>query len=203
MANRASRTSGLTVDEYLLHEETAEVRHEYVAGEIYAMTGGTIRHNRIALNIASRLQVASAGGSCEAFINDMKVRASPSAFYYPDVVVACGAQDDSAVAVSEPCLIVEVTSPSSLRIDRHEKLRAYQAIASLRAYLIVHQDHRVVEHHWRGDDGLWQRALRTDTDTIALSCPACVLSLDEIYARVELPAADEHLRLREGDAVYG
>lgn len=134
----------LTVEEYLRFEEQSDVRHEYVAGTLYAMSGATLRHNRLLLNIATRLRAVQ-GDRCSVFVNDVKVRAARDVFYYPDVVVACGALDDTAVFLSEPCLIVEVTSPSTRRIDRREKLLAYCDMPSLRAYLIVDQRRRWVK----------------------------------------------------------
>lgn len=72
--------------EYLEGERESTVRHEYVQGEVYAMAGASDRHNRIALNIASRLNDHAAGGPCEAFMSDMKIKVAPEVFYYPDVV---------------------------------------------------------------------------------------------------------------------
>src|SRR5262245_60757253 len=96
----------LTVEEYLRLEEQSDVRHEYVAGVTYAMTGATLRHNRLLLNIATRLRMVQ-GDECSVFVNDVKVRAAGDAFYYPDVIVARGALDDNAVFLTAPCLIVE------------------------------------------------------------------------------------------------
>lgn len=202
MSSHAPVNAPLGVEEYLQRELSAEARHEYVAGQIYAMTGGTLRHNTIALNIATRLRAAAAA-SCNVFINDVKVRAAHDVFYYPDVVVACGGLDDRDVALSTPCLVVEVTSPSSLRIDRYEKMLAYRQIPSLRAYLIIDQDQRSVEHYRRDSEGPWEHDVLTGSAVLALDCPHTSLSLDEMYERVALATADERLRLREDTAVYG
>jgi Uma2 family endonuclease len=180
----------LTVEEYLRLEEQSDIRHEYVAGVTYAMTGATLRHNRLLLNIATRLRAVQ-GARCSVFVNDVKVRAAHDVFYYPDVVVACGELDDSAVFLSEPCLIVEVTSPSTRRIDRREKLLAYCDMPSLRAYLIVDQRRRWVEAHTRDADGVWVRAELTGDDELEVPCPATRLALRDIYEGVSLSAVGE------------
>ena len=180
----------LSVEEYLRHEARSDVRHEYVAGVTYAMTGATLRHNRLLLNVATRLRAAQ-GNHCSVFVNDVKVRAARDVFYYPDVVVACGALDETAVFLSEPCLIVEVTSPSTRRIDRREKLLAYREIASLRTYLIVDQRRVWVEAHTRDANGDWMQTELTADDGLTLNCPATRLSLRDVYEGVTLPAVGE------------
>ncbi len=181
----------LTVEEYLRLEEQADVRHEYVAGAVYAMSGATLRHNLLLLNIARCLHAPAAAAGCNVFVNDVKVRTADDAFYYPDVVVACGVLDDQAVYLREPCLIVEVTSKSTRRTDRHEKLQAYCAMPSVRAYLIVDQRRRWVEAHVRGTDGVWVRTELSGDDTLALPCPATTLALREVYEGVSLPVVSE------------
>src|SRR5215210_9413337 len=130
----------LSVGGYLEGERDSEVRHEYVAGQAYAMAGASARHNRIALNIAGRLNDLLADGECEAFMSDMKVRVAPDLFYYPDVVVACDPAGGDPYVRAEPRLVVEVLSPSTERTDRREKLAAYQSCPSLQEYALVSQD---------------------------------------------------------------
>ena len=100
MTERIIPHSLLTVEEYLGMEETASVRHEYVGGMVYAMVGATKRHNRIALDIATRLLVAARGGPCHVYVE--------AVIYYPDVMVACGTGDDDPLVEDAPCLVVEV-----------------------------------------------------------------------------------------------
>lgn len=180
----------LSVEEYLEREARAEERHEYVDGVTYAMTGGTLRHSHLALNIAMALRALPAS-SCRVFVSDVKVRVAQDVFYYPDVVVACGVIDDAAVFLDAPCLVVEVMSSSSQRTDRREKLSAYTAMPSLRAYLIVDQRRQWIEAHVRDAEGAWQRAEYTGADQITLPCPVGVLSLHDVYAGVVLPSVHE------------
>ena len=147
----------LDLADYLAAEESATLRHEYLGGQIYAMTDGTLRHNRIALNIASALMQALAGTPCQVFINDVKlhVRATDSV-YYPDVLVHCdGGPAGDVKLLSDATLIVEVLSESTAQTDRREKRAAYQRLPGLRAYWIISQDEQRAELHLRDADGSW------------------------------------------------
>jgi Uma2 family endonuclease len=185
----------MTVAEYLRHEETSAVRHEYVRGEVFAVTGGTFRHNRIAINVLMHLETAMRGGRCHAVINDVKVQAASDLIYYPDVAVECAERKGDDLILDQPCLVVEVTSKGTRRVDRGEKLDAYCRIPSLRAYLIIDQTRRRVTHHWRDPIGVWQSDELPEMGTIHLSCPETDLTLDQIYRDVELPP----LGVAEGD----
>lgn len=194
MASSAEPTPPMTLDEYLAFEETSPIRHELVAGQIFAMTGGTIRHNRITGRIFARLFAAAGDGPCRVLVNDVKVRVDDLTVYYPDVLVVCTPVDDRSVLVGEPCLVVEVTSPSTRTTDRREKLAGYQRIPSLRAYLLVEQGRKLVERHWRDDDGRWWHAAVDPERTagrVPVPCPATELTLDEIYDGIELDAPDD------------
>src|SRR5215213_8451251 len=153
----------LSVADYLAGERDAEVRHEYVSGQAYAMAGASARHNRIALNIAGRLNDYLAGDECEAFMADMKIRVAPDLFYYPDVVVTCDEPAADPYFRTEPRLVVEVLSPTTERTDRHEKLAAYMNCPSVRECALVSQDRMTVELHRRaGED--WQTQLLTEPE---------------------------------------
>jgi Uma2 family endonuclease len=182
----------MTVEEYFQFEEGSEVRHEYVAGELYAMSGATLRHMAIVANIGTRLHGAAGDGPCWAVMNDIRVRVSHDVYYYPDVVVICAPMSQLDVTVTEPCVVIEVTSPSTARTDRGEKLTAYKEVTMLRAYLIVDHRRRRVERHWRnGTDGVWQREEIVLEGRVSIPCVDTDLTLDEIYRRVDLPAVGE------------
>lgn len=174
----------MTVEEYLAFEEASDVRHEYVDGYVYAMTGGSLRHNVITQNIARRL--ADAGrGRCHVFTSDVKVRVGETKFYYPDVLVVCGPVDLDGVFVRNPCLIVEVLSKRTRAVDQREKVAAYRTIDSLAAYVTVEQSQRVVEWHYRdrsvGGWGIGAFAAGTARTRVPIPCPEVGLTLDEIY----------------------
>jgi Uma2 family endonuclease len=173
----------VTVEEYLRLEEASPERNEYVAGRIYALSGASKRHNRIVFNIAKHLDHAAGSGPCVVYLAEVKLRASEDAIYYPDVIVACDPGGGHPYIEDRPCLVVEVISPSTGMVDRREKLAAYKRIASLQGYLIVEQEERLVEWHWRKDGGWWTQEF-AGQGTIAVPCPACELSLAEIYEGV-------------------
>ncbi|AHY48167.1 Uncharacterized protein conserved in cyanobacteria (plasmid) [Rubrobacter radiotolerans] len=175
----------LSVGEYLALERGSSVRHEYVGGELYAITGASRRHNRIALNIARRLADAAEGSPCRVYVSDMKVRVE-EAFYYPDVMVCCERPPEDEYTEDAPCVVVEVLSPSTEGTDRREKLAAYERIPSLKAYVIVAQDERLVTHYARDETGRWRRGDLTGEGRLPVSCPeGAELTLDEVYAGVE------------------
>ncbi|MFN3715830.1 MAG: Uma2 family endonuclease [Thiobacillus sp.] len=121
--------------DYLEGESVSAIRHEYVAGEVFAMAGGSKAHNTISGNVFALLRAALRGSDCQTFIADMRVRiATQSSYYYPDVTVTCAPGDLAADApndyIASPCLIVGVLSPTTEAIDRREKMLAYRQIGS-------------------------------------------------------------------------
>jgi Uma2 family endonuclease len=197
MADPFRRDRPITIEEYLAFEMASSVRHEYVDGEMYAMSGVSRRHSKITGNIFARCWTAARGGQCRAHQSDVKLRAG-TVFYYPDVMVAGGPEPEDPHIEDVPCLVVEVLSPSTEPTDRREKLMVYRRIESVSAYLIVDQDRRLVDHHWRDATGGWHHSSLEERGEMRLPCPADFsLSLDEIYEGVELPPLDEVLRVRE------
>jgi Uma2 family endonuclease len=164
--------------DYLALDDASPLRHEYVGGQIHAMTGGTMRHNRIALNVARLLADRLEGSPCQVFINDMRLHVQAAdSVYYPDVFVYCGsALADGAKLAYDAALIVEVSSESSVEIDRREKLAAYQKLAGLRAYWIVSQHEQRVEVHERDAAGQRQAIAYVKGDAL----PAGWLGGDDI-----------------------
>jgi Uma2 family endonuclease len=188
----ASALPTMTVEEYFRFEETSPVKHEYVAGEVYAMSGATARHDRIATNVLVRLSLVARSGPCDVFSDSMRVQIARDRYYYPDVTVVCTPVAGSDIVVRNPCVVVEVTSPSTARIDRGEKLDAYRSIASLETYLIIDHRRRRIEHHSRdGHSGEWRRAEILGEGRVRVPCLDVDLTLDEIYERVELPSVSE------------
>lgn len=182
----------LSVEDYLAGERNADVRHEYVAGQVYAMAGASDRHNRIALNIAARLNDHLVGDECEAFMSDMKIKVDAALYYYPDVVVTCDAPGGDAYFRTEPRLIVEVLSPTTERIDRTEKLHAYQRVESLQEYVLVTQDVMAVERHRRGADGAWTREVFTQPEEqFTLASVGLTLNLNDVYRNVRFDESSD------------
>lgn len=179
----------LTIKEYLQLEQTSETRHEYLGGQVFAMSGGSKEHNIISLNIASSLRSHLRGSSCRAFMADMKVkiestRKNKSVFYYPDVVVSCNPDEEDRFCLNYPCLIIEVLSPSTEATDRREKLVNYQDLASLQEYVLVSQEEIRVEVYRKDSEGSWSRTVLEKDDELWLNSVGLSLAMGDIYEDV-------------------
>jgi len=183
---RHARIEAVSVEDYLAGEQIAEIRHEYVAGQVFAMVGATRAHNVVALNIAAFLRRHLRGTPCTAYISDMKVRVEAAdAFYYPDVVVSCEPLVPTATFLREPLLIVEVLSPSTETIDRREKRLNYQKLASLREYVLVAPDVVRVEVFRRRGEGFGELDVyEAGDEAVVLESVDVRLPLAEVYAEV-------------------
>ena len=177
--------------DYLSFDNGSQERHEYVGGRIYAMTGGTMRHNRISGNIFRILSDRLDGGPCQVFINDMKLHVQAAdSVYYPDVFVYCGSgiANDEKVA-PDAALVVEVLSESTAVIDRREKLVAYQKLPGLRAYWIVSQTEQLIEVHSRDAEGSWQALAYAMGESIPTEwLGAEPVALSSLYAGTDIAA---------------
>jgi Uma2 family endonuclease len=185
MGNALKKT-GLGEADYLAGEARATLRSEYVAGEVYAMTGGSARHNRISINLTVKLDAASRGTPCEVFMADMKVKVERyRVFYYPDVMLACASgDDDHPLYRAAPCLIAEVLSPGTANIDEREKWLHYRDIPSLRYYLLIDSERRHARVRSRDGDG-WLEQQVDENDIVAIDCGPvhATLCLDDLYER--------------------
>jgi Uma2 family endonuclease len=180
--------SKISVEDYLEGEKISPVKREYVYGEVYAMADTSDKHNRIALNIASKLDNHLGNSTCETFIGDIKVRISPNVYYYPDVLVSGEENPENPYFRNQPILIVEVISPSTKEIDRREKLLFYQQMPSVQEYVIVEQEKMHVEIHRRQPDGRWITYFYNDNDLdeqIEFESVGLKINLEEIYRRVK------------------
>ena len=177
-------TTSLSVDEYLAGELESQVRHEYVDGEVYAMVGASDRHGLITLNLAGLLS-QRLPDRCQVFSSDMKVRirtAERDIFYYPDVLVSCDPRDREPYYRQYPCLVVEVLSPHTARLDRFEKFMFYRQLDTLQEYLLISQDYRQVEVFRRSDQ--WH-GTRYTTGEVPLQSVDLAVTIDAVYRRTD------------------
>lgn len=179
-----------TLDEYFALERVSDARYEYWTGEIVCMSGGTRQHATIASNIHLALGQQVKGGNCRAFTGVLPIRTPTLPPYrYPDATVACGKlifeKVDRIDTLTNPTLIVEVLSPTTEGVDRHEKREAYQALDSLQEYLLVSQDMPHVTHYVR-QAAVWARFDYSGRATaITLTSIQGMLSLNDIYDGVD------------------
>jgi Uma2 family endonuclease len=180
-------------DEYLRLERAAEYKSEFLDGEIFAMSGGSLRHSLIAGNWGSELRLQLRDRGCRVFTSDARVRTSKTGSYlYPDVSVVCGGpqtHENSNDILVNPQLVIEVLSPSTAGYDRGRKFERYREIASLQDYILVHADSPWVEHFARQQDASWIfREYRGLDGAVPISSLDCFVRLAEIYSGVlDLP----------------
>jgi Uma2 family endonuclease len=176
----------VSVDDYLAGEEGSEVKHEYLGGVVYAMAGTSKEHNRIAQNIAFAARPSLKGKPCEVFISDVKVRLKAlgdDVFYYPDVMVACDPRDTHRLFSRYPKLLVEVSSPSTQRLDRREKRWSYQTIETLEEYVIAAQD-RIEVTVFRRVNNWKPEVFNRLENTVKLKSIGLALKVSSIYEGV-------------------
>ena len=189
MSSVAAQTY-LTPEEYLAFERKATTKHEYLNGQIVAMSGASFAHNFITVNIATHLNIQLMDGECRVATSDMRVKVTQTGSYvYPDVVVVCGeprAEDDTFDTLLNPTLIVEVlfSINRSFTIEG-KKFEHYQQIASLKEYILISQDKIRVEHYRRQETDWLQTKFRGLEDVLSLLSIDCELRLQDVYRRVK------------------
>jgi Uma2 family endonuclease len=208
MSVPASKKIGyVSVEEYLVSEERSSTRHEYIDGQLFAMSGVTKWHNIIAGNIHSALRAHVRGSQCRAYVSDVKARVEAmNSFYYPDVMVSCEAYDRKSVFTDCPVLIVEVLSRSTAAIDRREKVLAYKKLESLREYMIVHQSKQCVELHRKSTEGSWEIhkfIAGDDVELLSLPVGPLKISMNSIYEDVDFDGGEGWLVREDAVESYG
>ena len=180
----------LTVEQYLALETESEIRHEYIDGEILPMTGGTMIHDAIVVNITSAFIAQFVDTDCRIFTSNMRVGVSPTRYVYPDLSAICGdaETDDGTTTLLNPTVVVEVISPSSIERDRVRKVELYRAVPSIQGYLILDQERVFAQWRTRTESGWHLQQFSDLDDEIALEPLNCVLSLAQVYRNVNLEA---------------
>ena len=178
----------ITEDEYLRLDRAAEMRSEFVDGEIFAMSGGSFPHSILAVRLAVELSLKMRGRNCVVFNSDTRVRTSSTGSYvYPDISVVCGkpqshrASDDILI---NPIVVIEVLSPGTERYDRGKKFGLYREIESLQDYILVHTDSVHVEHFTRQPESWLFREYRGAESSISIESIDCAVLLGDVYTGV-------------------
>jgi Uma2 family endonuclease len=175
--------------DYLDLERKSEIRSEYIAGRIFAMSGASRRHNLIAGNLFREISSAMRGRACEAYMSDMRVKVSATTMYtYPDIATVCGEprfEDAHIDTLLNPTMIVEVLSTSTEAYDRGEKFAHYRRLDSLREYVLVAQDKIRIEHYQREGEQWILSEIGEPNGTLHLPSVDCHVALAAIYEKVE------------------
>jgi len=184
----------MTAEEYLEWEAKQEFRYEYVDSKILAMTGGSIPHTKIYLNLYRALYSHLRHRGCEAYVSDVKVQASKNnRYFYPDLVVTCDPDDlKSRDFIEHPKLIVEVLSPSTASYDspsetlceRGDKFKYYRQIPSLQEYVLVDSEAIAIEVYQRGEVKMWHYYEYASGEAIALKSIEFECPIELLYEGV-------------------
>ncbi len=183
----------ITRDQYLALEEQSGLRHQFLDGEVFAMTGGTLNHSRIARNIVSAvMNRRSRVRPCEPLNSDMRIHTPSGLDAYPDVSVFCGSPDlsDNDRTLHNPVVIFEVLSPSTEGFDPGDKFMHFRSIPGLSDYVLVDAEKVLVERFRRSADGVeWVlHEYRGLAEILPLPVIEAELPLGEIYRDISLPA---------------
>ena len=184
----------MTVEDYLQWEPQQELRYEFVWGHIRAMTGGTIPHNLIALNLYRAIWGKLRGKGCRAFVNDVKVQVNEAGIYrYPDVLVSCDERDrTNRQLIQFPRLIVEVLSPSTEALDRGDKFAEYRGLPTLQEYVLINAEKVGVECFRRREGDLWFYQAYGEGDDITLESIGFTGAIALLYDDVDFPEPSDH-----------
>jgi Uma2 family endonuclease len=189
--SRVAERSRFTSDEYLAWERAQPVKHEFFEGEVFAMAGGSPRHNALCVRTTIALNAALHGRGCVEFSSDQRIGIGPGTRYvYPDVSAVCGGvelQDGTSDVIVNPKIVVEILSQSTEQYDRGLKWVSYQGLPSLTDYVLVSQSEARIEHYRRDAGGRWSYRSFGLGERIELTGGAA-LDVDAIFAGVfELP----------------
>src|SRR5437764_1944443 len=185
MLMSSQRKTLLSPEEYLAIERKSEIKHEYFAGEMFAMVGASKRHNLITANIIRILGNQLLKRPCNVYPSDMRVKVSATGKYtYPDVVVACDEEkfdDAENDTLLNPVIVIEVLSESTEAYDRGKKFKQYQYIDSLTEYLLVSQDPYRIEQYVRQSNKEWRYfEHHSAEDVVRINVIGCELALKDV-----------------------
>ena len=186
-----NRSPVMTVEDYFVWELLQERKHEYIDGAVYEMPGVSDTHDAITVNIIYLF--ISCLDRLRFYLRtaELRVQVSPSRYVYPDLTIVLGRPsfaDASNYNLTNPYVVLEVTSPTSIDRDRLEKLTYYYDVPSVEACLIVDQHRLNAELYTRGDSGWHRQVFAEAGDVIPLAMLDCELPLAEIYRGIEFEA---------------
>jgi Uma2 family endonuclease len=176
-------------EEYLALEEAADYKSEYIDGEIIAMAGGSINHNRIAGNFYAALNFAFKTEDYDVFMSDVRLWIAKRRIYtYPDVMVVAGEPEyynNRTDTITNPRIIIEVLSPSTKGYDKSKKFEGYRTIPTFQEYLLIDQTRIYIEHFYKTDNKRWSFSDYGESDVaIGLSSVSFEISVSDIYNKV-------------------
>ncbi len=184
----------LTVEEYLAWEETNFEKHEYIDGEVRCMAGAKGPHNRIMTNTNTAIGRQLDDSDCFLLSSEMRVKAAETRYVYPDLSAVCGEEEyarENEMELVNPVLVIEVTSPSTIDIDRGEKMDFYLEVPSIQSYLIIDQHRVCAELSIRAGAGWRTKSFEKLDDVVPLDVLNCKLPLAQVYRGINFDSGTD------------
>lgn len=177
--------------DYLEAERLAFEKHEYYKGEIFAMSGASIPHNKIFSNSFADIGTKLKGKKCQPFGSDLRIHIPKNTLYtYPDISIICGeieTTDDKFDTITNPSVIIEILSPSTRNYDKGEKFTLYREIDSLQEYILIDSERIMVEKFIRNADNSWQLTdYKTIEQSFSIATVSIEMQLKDIYEGVKI-----------------
>jgi Uma2 family endonuclease len=183
----------LTPEEYFTWEEKQLNKHEYINGEVYAMSGGSVNHGRIAIKFTTIFDTHLENSGCITGNSDIKINIVETKNYtYPDASVTCDDRDKTTPQYfTYPCLIVEVLSSSTEAYDRGGKFRMYRNNPVLQDYLLVSSTKIEMDLYHKNDVGDWVIINYKEGDTVELKSINLSFLIEQVYRGLVLTPESE------------
>lgn len=177
----------LTPTEYFAWEEQQLHRHEFINGEVYAMSGGTQNHSRISLKFGALLDNHLSNSSCRVFNSDCRVKIVETNDYtYPDVSVSCDPRDKTTDQyITYPCIIIEVLSDSTEAYDRGKKFFRYRQNPQLQDYVLVSSEEIAIDLYRKNSSGHWEIINYRPGDTVELQSVNLSFPIEQVYRGID------------------
>ncbi len=181
----------ISIEDYLLAEEAAQEKHEYYKGEIFAMAGAAIAHNRIVRNAQTEIDSFLKDKSCEIFPSDLRVFIEAnSLFTYPDLSIFCDPIEtykNRTDTATNPSVIIEVLSKSTQDYDRGSKFKLYRGLPSLKEYMLISSSEKLIEKYTRQSGNQWQFAVYNNPDeNFIVETIGLTIGIAALYRGVEI-----------------
>ena len=179
----------ISIEDYLATEEIALEKHEYYKGEVFAMAGAGIAHNRIVRNTSTEIDSFLRDKGCEIFPSDLRVYIEAnSLFTYPDLTIFCESIKmfkNRADTANNPTVIIEVLSKSTQDYDRGSKFKLYRGLSSLKEYILIASTEVLVEKYTKQADNKWQfTAYNIVEESFAIEAIGLSIEVNSLYRGV-------------------
>lgn len=183
-----------TAEEYLAFERAALDKHEYYKGEVFAMSGNSLRHNQIQINFIGETRNFLKGKPCKIFGSELRVHVPLNQWYtYPDAIIVCDEpqmMDDEFDTLLNPAVIIEILSKSTQSYDRGDKFSLYRSISSLQEYILINSDKVAIEQYNRQPDGTWiLKEFGQEKDNLVIQSIQFSFPLLQLYDGVKFKAS--------------